>query len=50
MRTSADGGTAEGDHPTPRPFFHGGVRAWQDHFDSRTMFFLATADEAGRPD
>jgi uncharacterized protein len=76
MKTSADGSDAEGGDPAPRPFFHEGMRAWQDRFDSRrladrleerlgrkrftaddrafiesrTMFFLATADEAGRPD
>ncbi len=76
MKTSADGSAAEDDEHAPRPFFHEGMRAWQDRFDSRrladrleerlgrkrftvddrafiesrTMFFLATADEAGRPD
>jgi uncharacterized protein len=76
MKTSADGSDVEGGDPAPRPFFHEGMRAWQDRFDSRrladrleerlgrkrftaddrafiesrTMFFLATADEAGRPD
>ncbi len=76
MKTSADGGAGEGSDPAPRPFFHEGMRDWQDRFDSRrladrleerlgrkhftgedrafiqsrTMFFLATADAAGRPD
>jgi predicted pyridoxine 5'-phosphate oxidase superfamily flavin-nucleotide-binding protein len=76
MKTSVERGAAEDGGPTPRPFFHEGMRAWQDHFDSRrladrleerlgrkrftaddrafiesrTMFFLATADAAGRPD
>jgi predicted pyridoxine 5'-phosphate oxidase superfamily flavin-nucleotide-binding protein len=76
MKTSTDGSAAEGGDPEVRPFFHDGMRAWQDHFDSRrladrleerlgrnrftaddrvfiesrTLFFLATADEAGRPD
>jgi predicted pyridoxine 5'-phosphate oxidase superfamily flavin-nucleotide-binding protein len=76
MKTSADGGAGEDADPAPRPFYHEGMRAWQDRFDSRrladrleerlgrkrftvddrafiesrTMFFLATADEAGQPD
>jgi hypothetical protein len=76
MKTLADGSTPEGGDLAPRPFFHEGMRAWQDRFDSRrladrleerlgrklftaddrafiagrTMFFLATADEAGWPD
>ena len=76
MKTSADDSAAENGGPAPRPFFHEGMRTWQDRFDSRrladrleerlgrsrfttddrafiesrTMFFLATADEAGRPD
>jgi predicted pyridoxine 5'-phosphate oxidase superfamily flavin-nucleotide-binding protein len=76
MKTSAEGSAAEDGDPAPRPFFHEGMRAWQDRFDSRrladrleerlgrkrltaddctfiesrTMFFLATADAAGRPD
>jgi uncharacterized protein len=76
MKTSSDGRTSEGGDAAPRPFFHEGMRAWQDGFDSRrladrleeklgrkrftaddrafiesrTMFFLATADAAGRPD
>jgi uncharacterized protein len=76
MKTSTDSGAAEGGDLPARPFFHEGMRAWQDRFDSRrladrleerlgrsrfttedrifiesrTMFFLATADEAGRPD
>ena len=76
MKTSADDSADEDGDPAPRPFFHEGMRAWQDRFDSRrladrleerlgrnrftaddrtfiesrTMFFLATADEAGRPD
>ncbi len=76
MKNSADGVAGEGGDPAPRPFFHEGMRAWQDRFDSRrladrleerlgrkhftaedrafiesrTMFFLATADEAGQPD
>ena len=76
MKTSPDDNAAEDGDPAPRPFFHEGMRAWQDRFDSRrladrleerlgrkhftaedrafiesrTMFFLATADAAGRPD
>jgi predicted pyridoxine 5'-phosphate oxidase superfamily flavin-nucleotide-binding protein len=76
MKTSPDDSAAADGRPAPRPFFHEGMRAWQDRFDSRrladrleerlgrnrftaddrafiesrTMFFLATADEAGRPD
>jgi predicted pyridoxine 5'-phosphate oxidase superfamily flavin-nucleotide-binding protein len=76
MKTSADDSAADDGDPAPRAFFHEGMRAWQDRFDSRrladrleerlgrnrftaddrafietrTMFFLATADEAGRPD
>ena len=76
MKTSADGSADEDGDSTPRPFFHEGMRVWQDRFDSRrlsdrlemrlgrnrftdddrafiasrTMFFLATADAAGRPD
>jgi hypothetical protein len=76
MKTSADDSAAADGRPAPRPFFHEGMRTWQDRFDSRrladrleerlgrnrftaddrafiesrTMFFLATADEAGRPD
>jgi len=76
MKTSADGSAGDGGDPAPRPFFHEGMRAWQDYFDSRrladrleerlgrkhftdddrafiesrAMFFLATADAAGRPD
>ena len=68
--------TPSNDRDEPTPFFHEGMRAWQDRFDSRrladrleerlgrqrftdddrafiesrTMFFLATADAAGRPD
>lgn len=76
MGETSRGGAADDDASAPRPFFHEGMRAWQDRFDSRrladrleerlgrsrftaddrafiesrTMFFLATADEAGRPD
>jgi len=76
MKTSTDSGAADAGDPAPHPFFHEGMRAWQDRFDSRrladrleerlgrkrftaddrafiesrTMFFLATADESGRPD
>jgi predicted pyridoxine 5'-phosphate oxidase superfamily flavin-nucleotide-binding protein len=76
MKTSADASAGYDGDPAPRPFFHEGMRAWQDRFDSRrladrleerlgrnrftaddrafiesrAMFFLATADEAGRPD
>ena len=76
MKTSGDGSAAEDGDPVPRPFFHEGMRAWQDRFESRrvadrlddplgrnrfttddrafsesrTMFLLATTDEAGRPD
>jgi len=76
MKTSTDSGAADAGDPAPHPFFHEGMRAWQDCFDSRrladrleerlgrnrftaddrafiesrTMFFLATADESGRPD
>jgi hypothetical protein len=37
MKTSADGGAGDGGDPAPRPFFHEGMRAWQDHFDSRRL-------------
>lgn len=76
MTTPTDSRTADAGDPAPRPFFHDGMRAWQDRFDSRrladrleerlgrsrftaddrafiesrTMFFLATADESGQPD
>jgi len=76
MKTSTDSGAADAGDPAPHPFFHEGMRAWQDRFDSRrladrleerlgrnrftaddrafiesrTMFFLATADDSGRPD
>ena len=76
MKTPADDSADDDGNAAPRPFFHQGMRTWQDRFDSRrladrleqrlgrqrftdddrafiasrTMFFLATADAAGRPD
>ena len=59
MKTSADDSAGEHGGPPPCPFFHEGMRTWQDRFDSRRLADRLeerlgrnrfTADEAGRPD
>lgn len=37
MKTSTDGSAAEHGDRAPQPFFHEGMRAWQDRFDSRRV-------------
>ena len=37
MKISADDSADEDGDPAPRPFFHEGMRAWQDRFDSRRL-------------